>query len=1088
MSISHQDAAARTSERAPDSGLAAAGPSCHALRVRLAAGSAALSPGAVRLWTERVPCRADEPAAERWRARELARPLPAGPDTLARAVLLRYADGAADLIVVAHRATTNTEALHALAAGILGDTGTGSAAGPAGPAAVLQGPDTAPADALGGRAASDGRSGDAAPSVAADGLGGITPGPTSAAADPGPSGHGAAPAAPAGPDPRTAAGPGAAPSGPGAAADGLAVIAPGATASAAAHPGAGDVRTPPAAPAGNAADVARRAAELAEWAPEARPVWGLGRAHGPDGADVRVLPLPDGHPVTDAASWTTALGVVLARYEGVRGTVLAALLPDAGTGAEHVALVPVVADGENTLGAADKELRAHLAAGPARYTGELRDALTAAGADPAGAAAVGLVLADRDPAAALPGAESAEYRPFQRPPFPVTVTVDRDPAGGRLLRCDFSPRTLSGDIADRLLRHVREAHRTLAEAPETPVADVRPWDEEDAERLAAHRRTAPLPSFPPQRVDTAIAAIAAARPDAVAVCFGATRLTYGELDRRADRLAHALRALGVAGADRVGVCLDRSTELIVALLAVLKAGATYVPMDPAHPEDRLAYTTEDAGLTTVLTDRAGFPGGGTARVLSLEELAEHAPERCDGPPPSETGADDPAYVIYTSGSTGRPKGVVVPHVNVLSLMAATIDDFGLNEDDTWTLFHSSAFDFSVWEIWGCLLTGGRLVVVPYWVSRSPEDFHRLLRKERVSVLSQTPSAFAHLVEVERDGAEAAPVRLVVFGGEGLDPRMLLPWFDRHPETRCRVVNMYGITETTVHVTAQTVTRAEALSGSKSVGHALPGWSVRVADPEGRTLPAGVAGEIYVGGAGVAAHYLNRPELTEQRFLADPRTGEREYRSGDMGRLLPDGRLEHLGRLDSQVKLRGFRIELDEIRSVLLDDPRVTAAAVVLNRTDPDDAATAQLDAYVVMDGDDTASVRQRASGFLPEYMVPSTVTALDRMPLTTNGKLDTRRLPAPAQPAPAAPAAAPASGAPSGTPSGDAFEQALLEVWAEVLGVPVGPDDNFFDLGGNSLLAMRVGAALRRRGGATVAMRDLYLRPTIRQLAADHAG
>ncbi|KES03020.1 hypothetical protein BU52_32860, partial [Streptomyces toyocaensis] len=843
----------------------------------------------------------------------------------------------------------------------------------------------------------------------------------------------------------------------------------------------------PAGACAPTADAARQAAELVACAPAARPAWGLGRAHGPDEPEVRALPLPADHPVTDAVSWTTALGVVLARYEGVRTTAVAALLPDEAAGGEHLALVPVTADGGNTLGTADKELRAHLAAGPARCTGELRGALTAAGAAP-----LGLVLADRDPAADLPGAECAEYRPFQRPPFPVTVTVERGPAGNRLLRCDFSPRTLSAGIAGRLLRHLREAHRTLVEAPETPVADVRPWEEDDAERLAAHRRSAPLPSFMPRRVDTAIAAIAAARPDAVAVCHERTRLTYGELDRRADRLAHALRALGVAGSDRVGVCLDRSAELIVTLLAVLKAGATYVPMDPAYPEDRLAYTTSDAGLTTVLTDRAGFPGGGTVRVLSPAELEEHAPERCDGPPPSDTGPADPAYVIYTSGSTGRPKGVVVPHVNVLSLMAATADDFALDEDDTWTLFHSSAFDFSVWEIWGCLLTGGRLVVVPYWVSRSPEDFHRLLREERVSVLSQTPSAFAHLVEVERDGADAAPVRLVVFGGEGLDPRMLLPWFDRHPESECRVVNMYGITETTVHVTAQTVTRAEALSGSKSVGHALPGWSVRVADPEGRTLPAGVAGEIRVGGAGVAAHYLNRPELTAERFLTDPRTGEREYRSGDMGRLLPDGRLEHLGRLDSQVKLRGFRIELDEIRSVLLDDPRVTAAAVVLNRADPDDAATAQLDAYVVMDGDDTASVRQRASGFLPEYMVPSTVTALDRMPLTTNGKLDTRRLPAPAQAAPAAPApAAPASAVPAsapGTPPGDAFARTLLDVWAEVLGVPVGPDDNFFDLGGNSLLAMRVGAALRRRGGPTVAMRDLYLRPTIRQLAADHAG
>ncbi|GGV78690.1 hypothetical protein GCM10010294_48220 [Streptomyces griseoloalbus] len=983
MSNSEQDAA--VAPRTPERPAAPPGASCHALRVRLAAGppadgpdgpaarfaalaaalpaatgSAAVLPGTARLWTERVPCRADAPAAERWRARELARPLPAHQDAPVRAVLLHYADGVTDLIVVARRAALDTAALYAFTAYLLGE----------------------------------------ATDVAL-----------------------------------TAA-------------------------------------TPPAA-------------EPAEYAPGAQPDWGLGRPHGPQAPETRLLPLSADHPETDAGSWATALGVVLARYEGVGRPEFAALVADAGASAERIAPVPVAADGGRTLGTVDKELRTALAAG------ETRPGPTTAAA-PGSAAVVGLVFADRDPAAGLPGAVLAEYRPFQLPPFPVTVTVTRDAAGERVLRCDHSPRTLSADIADQLLRHVCQVHRTLAEAPDTLVADVRPWDAEEADRLAAHRRTAPLPPFAPRRIDTAVAAVAAARPDAVAVCFEDTRLTYGELDRRADRLAHALRALGVAGKDRVGVCLERSAELIVALLAVLKAGATYVPMDPAHPEDRLAYTTSDAGLTTVLTDRADFPGGGTIRVLSPAELEERAPERCDGPPPSETGADDPAYVIYTSGSTGRPKGCVIPHVNVLSLMAATTDDFALGEDDTWTLFHSSAFDFSVWEIWGCLLTGGRLVVVPYWVSRSPEDFHRLLREERVSVLSQTPSAFAHLVEVERDGADPAPVRLVVFGGEGLDPRMLLPWFDRHPETECRVVNMYGITETTVHVTAQTVTRAEALTGSKSVGHALPGWWVRVADPEGRPLPAGVAGEIHVGGAGVAAHYLNKPELTEQRFLTDPRTGERLYRSGDKGRLLPDGRLEHLGRLDSQVKLRGFRIELDEIRSVLLDDPQVTAAAVVLNRADPDDAATAQLDAYVVMDGDDTASVRQRATRFLPEYMVPSTVTALDRMPLTTNGKLDTRRLPGPAPaPRPATaprPAAATTTAPQDAASGGDTFEEVLLDVWREVLGVPVGPDDNFFDLGGNSLLAMRVGAALRRRGGHTVAMRDLYLRPTIRQLAAHRAG
>nr|WP_238421058.1 amino acid adenylation domain-containing protein [Streptomyces taklimakanensis] len=834
--------------------------------------------------------------------------------------------------------------------------------------------------------------------------------------------------------------------------------------------------------------------------------WGLGRPHDPDVPETALLPLPAGHPEGDAESWAAALGVVLSRYEGAGRPVLAALVTDTddsapgvpGAPVEGVALVPVAVDGANTLGTLDKQVRAAVAAGPAWYTEELLREVEAAGGDPAGAAGAGLVFADLDPAADLPGAASAEYLPFQLPPFPVTVSVVRDAAGNRMLRCDFSPRKLSADIADQFLRHVCRVHGMLLEAPDTPVPDVRLLDEDELDHLAALGRPGPAEPFAPRRIDAAVAAVAASRPDAVAVCFEDTRVSYGELDGRADRLAHALRGLGVADGDRVGVCLERSAELVVTLLAVLKAGATYVPMDPAHPRDRLSYTTADAGLTTVVTDRAEFPGGDSVRVVGTAELARLAPARCDGPPSSTTGPDDPAYVIYTSGSTGRPKGVVVPHVNVLALMAATTGEFGLGEDDTWTLFHSSAFDFSVWEIWGCLLTGGRLVVVPYWVSRSPEDFHRLLLRERVSVLSQTPSAFAQLVEVERDGADPAPVRLVVFGGEGLDPRMLLPWFDRHPETGCRVVNMYGITETTVHVTAQTVTRAEALAGSKSVGHALRGWWVRVADPEGRPLPMGVAGEIHVGGAGVASHYLNKPELTGQRFLTDPRTGERMYRSGDKGRLLPDGRLEHLGRLDSQVKLRGFRIELDEIRSVLLDDPQVTAAAVLLNRADPDDPATAQLDAFVVMDGDDTAAVRQRAARFLPEYMVPSTITALDRMPLTTNGKLDTRKLPKPA-PAVAAPrsTAVPddraegtgADGTGNGAAApGDAFEAALLEVWQEVLGVPVGPDDNFFDLGGNSLLAMRVGAALRRRGDFTVAMRDLYLRPTIRQLAAGRAG
>ncbi|MBT2480495.1 non-ribosomal peptide synthetase [Streptomyces sp. ISL-94] len=502
------------------------------------------------------------------------------------------------------------------------------------------------------------------------------------------------------------------------------------------------------------------------------------------------------------------------------------------------------------------------------------------------------------------------------------------------------------------------------------------------------------------------------------------------------------------------------------------------PAAPAHPAvpapaDRLVHTAQDAGLALVITRAPEYPGEAGAAVTP-DELTS-APAR---PLPAAGTPDDPAYVIYTSGSTGRPKGVVVPHRNVVALIDATREEYGLGPDDTWTFFHSGAFDFSVWEIWGCLLTGGRLVVVPYLVSRDPEEFRDLLLRDRVTVLSQTPSAFSQLLETDH---VRLPVRLVVFGGEPLDARMLLRWFDHHPESGCRLVNMFGITETTVHVTAQTVTRELALAGSRSVGPALPGWHLYVTDARGRLVPPGVTGEICVGGAGVALGYLGQPELTATRFTQDPYGGGRRYHSGDLGRLRPDGTLEHLGRIDSQVKIRGFRIELDEIRSVLLEDPDVRAAAVIVRREDPADPASARLDAYVVPADLDTTGVRKRAAGVLPGYMLPATVTALDTLPLTTNGKLDAARLPLPVRTA--APAAAPAAGA-----GGEDRAAVLQEIWTTVLGIPVGLDDDFFELGGNSLFAVRISAALRARGLPAIPLRDLFRTPTIRALAGtgDH--
>ncbi len=669
-----------------------------------------------------------------------------------------------------------------------------------------------------------------------------------------------------------------------------------------------------------------------------------------------------------------------------------------------------------------------------------------------------------------------EYLPCLELPFPLTITWGVGSADRETATLLYQQSYLDPQMAAQFGATIATIHRQLCANPQLPLAKIALLDPAEQPRITALGRSPRLLAPPDACIEQAYVTLALDHPDAPALSYRDWRLTYRELDEWANQVAHALRRQGVKEGDFVGICLERSVELVVMMLATLKAGATYVPIDPSYPQDRLAFTTSDARLRIVITSMANFPAAKQLRVLHLDEFVMLAQKQPLTAPNITASADSPAYVIYTSGSTGRPKGVVIPHRNVINLIAATRHDFQLGCDDTWTLFHSSAFDFSVWEIWGCLLTGGHLVVVPYWVSRSPEEFRDLLAEQQVTVLNQTPSAFAQLVEVDRKRPVPPSLRLVIFGGEPLLPRMLLPWFDHHPETSCRVVNMFGITETTVHVTAETITRADALNDSRSVGRALPGWHYYVMDRSGQLLPPGVAGEIYVGGAGVAQYYLNRPDLTTERFIPDPYNGGRMYRSGDKGRLKPDGRLEHLGRLDSQVKVRGFRIELDEIRTVLLETSGVLAAAVVLRQDNPADAASTRIDAYVVLDGSTPAEVRRQVSRVLPNYMVPATITQLDALPLTANGKLDLKQLPPPNHHGVAqlAPSEAPA----------DELTALMLDVWRRVLGVPVGLDDNFFDLGGNSLYTIRLLAALRERNVPEVPMRTLYVHQTIRRFVA----
>ena len=723
--------------------------------------------------------------------------------------------------------------------------------------------------------------------------------------------------------------------------------------------------------------------------PWAAPDWACGAPAAQDRFDSSRFRLGGAAARGDLATWLTALAVLLRRYDEESPT--AAALGPTGTDEAPAPPRPSVL----LLAWADREPT------PGDLTGRIRAALRRPGgsamrATPPvpSAPAVGLVFPVWDD---FRGEQtSVEYHPCQVPVFPLTISVISE--GGRAsLRCDYRPKDFAPALVRQFARHLAGVHRQVIEAPQRDITEVELLGAGERAQIAALGRTAGPQHAQGARIHDLIAAHAGAHPGSLALSDGGQRMCYAELDERANLLARGLRALGVRDGEHVGTCLERSADLVTALLGVLKAGAVYVPMDPGYPEERLTYTVRDAGIGVVIGVPGEFRSGGGVRVITPDDLADLGSGGQPGPPVSAVAATDPAYVIYTSGSTGRPKGVAVPHANVVALIDATREEYRLGQADVWTLFHSSAFDFSVWEIWGCLLTGGHLVVVPFWVSRTPEEFRALLAGEKVTVLSQTPSAFGQLVKADRAKPPALAVRLIVFGGEPLDARMLLPWFDRYPESACRVVNMFGITETTVHVTAETLTRRHALERSRSVGLPLPGWHVQVMDSRQRMVPPGVAGEIYVGGAGVALGYLGRPGLTSQRFVPDPRTGQRMYRTGDKGRMRPDGRLEHLGRLDSQVKVRGFRIELDEIRTVLLESPGVTAAAAVVNNADTDDPASARIDAYVVLaDGaGPVADVRRRARSILPDYMLPATITPLEALPLTTNGKLDVSKLPAP---------------------------------------------------------------------------------------------
>ncbi|WP_340563541.1 amino acid adenylation domain-containing protein [Streptomyces sp. GSL17-111] len=567
-------------------------------------------------------------------------------------------------------------------------------------------------------------------------------------------------------------------------------------------------------------------------------------------------------------------------------------------------------------------------------------------------------------------------------------------------------------------------------------------------------------------------------PQAVAVTGGGRTLTYAELDARASALASRLRAAGAGRESLVGICLGRSVDLAVAVLGVWRAGAAYLPIDPNHPEARRRFMVTDGGVALAVADTGGADAlaGLPVEVIALD------PADPLGPVPDEPRAspapDDLAYVIYTSGSTGRPKGVEVTHGNLGWLLDAADRHFDFGPDDVWTLAHSFAFDFSVWELWGPLTSGGRVVVLTAEQTRDPERVHQVLRQERVTVLNQTPAAFkglrAQLAQQRADIGDLA-LRYVILGGDAFDARDYADWFTGR---RPALINMYGITETTVHVTFREITAADTTARAYSpIGRPLAGQRGYVLDRGRRMVPVGTVGELYVSGGGVARGYRNRPDLSAQRFPADPfgRPGSRMYRTGDLVRVLPDGQLSYHGRADHQVKIRGHRIEPGEIESALRGCPGVADAAVVAK---PDEHGTVRLVGHLVpADGTDLdpAALRESLRAFLPQYMVPALFVAHAALPITGNGKVDRKALLA----ADSQGAAQRAEHVEPATQT----ERVLAGVWAEVLRVDrVGVTDNFFDVGGDSILALQV-IGLARAAGLRLSVADLFRAATLGDLA-----
>jgi amino acid adenylation domain-containing protein/non-ribosomal peptide synthase protein (TIGR01720 family) len=658
---------------------------------------------------------------------------------------------------------------------------------------------------------------------------------------------------------------------------------------------------------------------------------------------------------------------------------------------------------------------------------------------------------------------------------PFDLTLSLRTAGDRIAgEMIYSTELFDGTTVDRLTGHLRHLLSAAVQAPDDRLRDLPLLD--DGERHQVSREwNGAAAQLPRRSLYELFAAQAEARPQAPALVFGETEVSYGELYRGANRLGRYLAGLGVGPDGPVGLCFERSPEMIVATLGVLAAGGAYVPLDPGYPAERLAFMLADAGLRVVLTERRFaelLPGGGPWRVIALDEVREEIAAESDVPLRSRVPPEALAYVIYTSGSTGRPKGIGVPQSAVCRLVLET-DYVPFGPEERLGHISNVSFDAATFEIWGALLHGAVLVGIDREAVLSPRKLREVLRAQRVSAMFLTAALFNQVVQ-EAPGAFAT-LRHLLVGGEALDPARVREALAQ-AEPPARLLNGYGPTESTTFALWHDVRELPPGASTVPIGRPLANTQAWIVDRWGGLSPAGVAGELWLGGEGLARGYLDRPDLTAERFVPAPvadTPGARAYRTGDLARQRPDGRVEYLGRLDRQVKLRGFRIELGEIETALAALPAVRESAVVLREDRPGEK---RLVAYVVAGQEEAvepAALRRSLAERLPDYMVPAAFVILEALPLTPNGKVNRKALPAPEA----------AEGTALSASPRDPLEESLVKIWSELLGVPVGIEDNFFELGGHSLLAIRLMAKIEGETGQRLPVSALFHGPTVAGLA-----